>query len=184
MKTSRILIIALALLPVFAKAQDRYMTRNGHVTFLSETPMENIAADNNTASSVWDATSGSVELAVLIKAFEFEKALMQEHFNENYMESNKFPKATFKGKVTGVTADQLKKQGTYPAVVEGTLTMHGVPQPVKISATVVVDASGKVTASGDFTVKAEDYKIEIPKLVRKNVAEQIKVSVRLDYQKM
>jgi len=113
MKLHKNLLIALAILPTATFAQERYMTRTGHIAFHSETPVENIHADNRKVSSVWDVTTGAVEFAVLIKAFEFEKALMQEHFNENYMESNTYPKATFKGKVLGVAAEQLKKPGTY-----------------------------------------------------------------------
>ncbi len=184
MYTHKIIILALAMLPMAATAQERYMTRTGHIAFHSETPIENIHADNRKVSSVWDASTGAVEFAVLIKAFEFEKALMQEHFNENYMESNTFPKATFKGKVLGVGAEQLKKPGTYEGTVEGDLTMHGVTKPVKTKATVTVDANGTAKASADFSVKPEDHGIDIPGVVRKNIAERIQVMVRMDYTRM
>ncbi len=184
MNTSKNLLLALALLPLAATAQDRYMTRTGHIAFHAGTPVEDIDADNRKVSSVWDASTGAVEFAVLIKAFEFERALMQEHFNENYMESNTFPKSTFKGKIGGVTAEQLKKAGTYPVTVEGDLTMHGVTKPVKSTGTVVVDAAGVVKASSDFTVRTEDYGIEVPGVVREKIAKDIKVMVRMDYQKM
>ncbi len=177
------IVLASSLIALGAQAQDRYMTRTGYISFHSETPMETIHGDNRKVTSVWDATTGAVEFAVLIKAFEFKKALMQEHFNENYMESNTFPKANFKGKVTGVTAEQLKKPGTYDVVVEGELTMHGVTKPVKYKGTVTVDATG-VKANCDFGVKPGDYDIEIPSVVRDNIAEEIKVMVRMDYQKM
>ena len=184
MNTAKNLLLSLALLPLASVAQERYMTRTGHVAFHSETPIENIHADNRKVSSVWDVTTGAVEFAVLIKAFEFEKALMQEHFNENYMESNTFPKATFKGKVTGISAEQVKKVGTYDVIVEGELTMHGVARPMKGKGSVVVDAAGLVKAGSEFTVKPEDHGIAIPGVVRKNIAEQIQVIVRMDYQKM
>ena len=184
MNTAKNFLLALAMLPLATTAQDRYMTRTGHIAFHSETSLENIHADNRKVTSVWDVTSGSVEFAVLIKAFEFEKALMQEHFNENYMESNTFPKATFKGKVIGITAEQLKKAGTYDVIVEGELTMHGVARPLKSKASVTVDSAGAVAATADFNVKPEDHGIEIPGVVRKNIAEQIQVKVRMDYQKM
>lgn len=184
MKLHKNLLIALAILPTATFAQERYMTRTGHIAFHSETPVENIHADNRKVSSVWDVTTGAVEFAVLIKAFEFEKALMQEHFNENYMESNTYPKATFKGKVLGVASEQLKKPGTYEGTVEGDLTMHGVTKPVKMKATVTVDANGTAKASADFLVKPEDHGIAIPGVVRKNIAEQIKVMVRMDYTRM
>jgi hypothetical protein len=178
------LIILALLLPISVAAQERYMTRTGHIAFFSETPMENIEANNNKVTCVWDAGTEAIELAALIKAFEFEKALMQEHFNENYMESNTFPKATFKGKLSGVSAEQLKKPGTYPVELAGDLTIHGVTKPIKTSGTVEVDAKGAVKASCDLDVKPEDHGIGIPGVVRKSIAERIQVKVRLDLQKM
>ena len=167
-----------------AQAQERYFTRTGYIAFFSETPMENIEAHNYKVTSVWDASTGAVEFAALIKAFEFEKALMQEHFNENYMESNTFPKATFKGTFSGVTADQLKKPGTYTVEVKGDLTMHGVTKPVATTGTIVVDQEGKVKAESTFVVSPEDHEIEIPGMVRDKIAKEIQVQVRIDYQLM
>jgi polyisoprenoid-binding protein YceI len=183
-KNIRSLAAAALLAPAALMAQDRYACRTGDVSFFSSTPVENIEAHNHKATSVYDATTGNMEFAVLIKAFEFEKALMQEHFNENYMESNTYPKAIFKGKVTGVTAADLKKPGTYPVMVEGELTMHGVAKPRKEKATITVEPTGAVKASCDFVVKAEDHKITIPAVVRGQIAEEIQVKVRIDYQKM
>ena len=184
MNTYRSLVLASGFIALTATAQDRYMTRTGHISFHSETAVENIDAENSKVSSVWDATTGNVEFAVLIKAFEFKKALMQEHFNENYMESNTFPKATFKGKVSGITAEQVKKPGTYAVVVEGELTMHGVARPMKSTGTIVVDAAGVVKATSEFIIKPEDHGIKIPGMVRSNIAELIQVKVHMDYQKM
>jgi len=184
MRNLRILPIALLIAPVALSAQERLATRTGHISFLSETPMENIVGDNHKVTSVFDATTGAIEFAVLIKAFEFEKALMQEHFNENYMESNTFPKASFKGKVTGVGEDELKKEGTYLISAQGDLTIHGVARPVTIKGTFMVDAAGAVKATSDFTVNAEDHGIKIPGVVRDKIAKEIKVSVKLDYAKM
>ncbi len=184
MKHLKNLAFALALLPLAASAQDRYMTRNGHIAFFSATPMENIEGNNHKVTSVWDVTTGAMQFAVLIKAFEFEKALMQEHFNENYMESNTFPKAEFKGKLAGITAEQLKKAGTYEVSVTGDLTIHGVSKPVSAKGKVTVDAAGAITASSDLIVKPEDHGIKIPGVVRKNIAEEITVKVRMEYAKM
>lgn len=176
--------LAVCLLPLAASAQERYATRTGHIAFYSETPMENIEADNRKVTCVLDATSGAMEFAALIKAFEFDKALMQEHFNENYMESNTYPKATFKGKMAGASADDLKKPGTYPVTVEGDLTIHGVTKAVKHPGTLTVQKDGTVKAVSDFIVKPEDHAIKIPGVVRKNIAEEITVKVRLDLTKM
>ena len=180
----RKILLPLAALPLLVAAQDKYMTRTGHIEFHSSTPLENIDAVNAKVTSVWDASTGAVEFSVLIKAFAFEKALMQEHFNENYMESTTYPKAGFKGKVTGVSTEQLRTPGKYEVVVEGILTMHGVEKPMKSAGTVVVDANGTIQAISEFEVNPEDHGIKIPGMVRKNIAEQIQVKVRMDYQKM
>lgn len=184
MNTIKILFTAAVLAPAALTAQERYATRTGHVSFFSETSMENIDAHNYKATSVFDATTGAVELAVLMKAFEFEKALMQEHFNENYVESDKFPKAVFKGKVSGLPEGAIRKPGTYDVAVAGDLTMHGVTKPVSTKGTLTVDTTGVLKAAADFSIVPEDYDIEIPGAVRDNIAEQIQIKVRVDYQKM
>jgi polyisoprenoid-binding protein YceI len=176
--------LATALLPLVAQAQERYGSRTGNVSFYSNTPSENIEAHNHKAASVFDATSGALEFSVLIKAFEFEKALMQEHFNENYMESSTYPKAVFKGKVTGVTADDLKKPGKYDVTIEGELEMHGVKRKVTEKGHISVQPTGAVKAECDLVVKPEDHKILIPAVVREQIAKEIQVKVRIDYQKM
>ena len=184
MNTLRILPLALLMAPLSLCAQERFATRTGHIAFFSETSVENIEANNRKVTSVFDATTGAIEFAVLIKAFEFEKALMQEHFNENYMESNTFPKANFKGKVTGVGEDKLKKEGTYTVTAQGDLTVHGVSKSVSITGSFTVDAAGAVKATSEFMIVPEDHGIKIPGVVRKNIAEKIKVTVNLEYAKM
>ncbi|MCB9178627.1 MAG: YceI family protein [Flavobacteriales bacterium] len=184
MKNLDQLTFALALLPSTLSAQERFATRNGHINFYSSTPVENIEADNNKVTSVFDVASGAIEFAALIKAFEFEKALMQEHFNENYMESNTHPKANFKGKVSGFSAADAGKAGSYSVDVAGDLTIHGVTKPLTTKATFVVNADGTIKATSDFSVRPEDHGITIPGVVRKNIAEQIKVTVDLTYARM
>lgn len=185
MKTNHLLLAATLLLPFASDAQVRYSTRTGDVSFFSATPAENIEAANHKATSVFDVTSGQVEFSLLMKAFEFEKALMQEHFNENYMESNTYPKGTFKGKVTGISADDLAKPGMKEVTVEGDLTMHGVAQHRTFKGMVTIDPAGSaLKVSCDFVVKPEEHKITIPSLVRGQIAEEIQVKVRLDLKKM
>ena len=181
---TRNLSIPALLLPVVLSAQVRYATRTGETSFFSATPVENISAVNHKVASVFDVTSGAVELSMLMKAFEFEKALMQEHFNENYMESNTYPKGVFKGKVTGFTVDDLSKPGKHDVTLEGDLTMHGVTQHRTLKATVTVQPNGALHAECDLVVRPEEYKITIPNLVRGQIAEEIQVKVRIDYLKM
>jgi polyisoprenoid-binding protein YceI len=184
MNTLKNFLALAALLPLGLSAQDRFATKTGRITFFSETAVENIEATNDKVMSVLDATSGAVEFSLLIKGFAFEKALMQEHFNENYMESNTYPKALFKGKMSGLSADALKKPGTYDVTVAGDLTIHGVTKPVTHKGKVTVNADGSLKADSEFMVKPEDHNISVPGVVRKNIAEQIKVTVAMAYQKM
>jgi polyisoprenoid-binding protein YceI len=177
-------LIALVMVPLTTQAQQRFSTRTGHIAFFSQTPVENIEADNRKVSSVFDVTTGAIQFAVLIKAFEFEKALMQEHFNENYMESNTFPKAEFKGKVEGFGETELKQPGTYDVVVKGDLTIHGVTKPVTHNGTITVTPDGALKASSDLLVKPEDHDIKIPGVVRPKIADAITVKVRLDLARM
>jgi polyisoprenoid-binding protein YceI len=164
-----------------ALAQDKYFTKTGQISFYSSTPMEDIEAHNNQATSVLDAKTGKLEFALLMKAFKFQKALMEEHFNENYVESGKFPKAIFSGVITNLSGVDFKKDGTYKVNVKGNLTIHGVTKEVEVPATIIV-ANGVLKANATFNVSPEDYKIEIPKLVREKIAKQIKITVNMDYQ--
>ena len=179
MEPIRKIFILLAALPMLAAAQDRFGTRTGNISFFSSTPVEDIEANNHKVSCVLDAGTGAIQFAVLIKAFEFEKALMQEHFNENYMESNTFPKAEFKGRVDGFTAANAKTPGRYEVTATGDLTIHGVTKPVTQKGIIEVMKDGALKAESDFVVRPEDYDITIPSVVRKNIAEVITVKVRM-----
>ena len=177
-------ITCLLLLPAMLIAQERYATRTGHISFFSATPMENIEGNNHKVTCVIDATTGAIEFAALMKAFEFQKALMQEHFNENYVESQKFPKATFKGKLIGLPDGALQKPGIYDVHAEGDLTIHGVTRNVTEKAQVSVNPTGAVKAISTFHVKPEDHGIKIPGTVRANIAETMEVKVDIELQKM
>ena len=174
--------LALLLLPAIAYGQDRYATRAGEVSFFSHTPVEDIDAVNHKATCVADLSGGQIQVSMLIKAFEFEKALMQEHFNENYMESNTFPKGEFKGTIKGITAEDARKSGKFPVTLEGELTIHGVAQKRSIPGTIEVDATGALKAATEFIVKPADHGIKVPGGV--NVAEEISVKAALDLRKM
>jgi polyisoprenoid-binding protein YceI len=154
----------------------KYMTRTGKVSFFSATSLENIEAFNNEVASVLDAKTGDVVFQVPIKSFKFEKALMQEHFNENYMESDKYPKAEFKGKVTDISSVNFAKDGTYNVKTTGKLTMHGVTKDVTVPGTITVKGKD-VTTNTKFKVKTADYNISIPKLVEGKIAKEIEVTV-------
>ena len=106
------------------------MTKNGYIGFFSHTPMEDIKGDNNQVAGVLDISTGEMVFQALIKSFHFDRALMEEHFNENYMESDKFPKSSFKGKITNLSSVNFSKNGIYDVTVEGDLTIHDVTNKI------------------------------------------------------
>jgi hypothetical protein len=174
-------LIFLSTSGIAAFSQTVYMTRSGQISFFSKTPMENIEGTNNEVTSMLDAGKGDLVFAVLIKSFRFEKALMEEHFNENYMESTTYPKATFQGKIMNASTINFTKDGSYPATVEGDLTMHGVKQRQTASGTISV-SKGKISAVSTFTIKLADYKIERPSLVADKISETIEIRVNCQYE--
>jgi len=177
------LMLLALLLPVQWMTGQKYFSKTGKISFYSEASLEKIEAHNTSASTVIDIATGAVEWAVLIQGFTFEKSLMQEHFNENYMESAKYPKAKFKGQVDNLSAVQFNRDGTYTANVSGQLEMHGVTKPVTIPATVTVKG-GMISAKAKFNVTLADYNISIPKLVADNISKTVRVEVTADYQPM
>ncbi len=163
-----------------AVGQGTLGTRTGSVHFYSHSPIEDIEASNNQVSSKINTDNGEFAFLVPIKAFEFEKALMQEHFNENYLESDQFPNATFTGTITNIGALDLKQVGEYSLTFKGTMTIHGV----SLDFEQIVEAQvGKKTLFlvTEFYVNPEDYEIKIPAGKKDNIAESIKVSVKLQY---
>jgi hypothetical protein len=180
------LIITLALsVPFFGlhlNAQ-KYLTKNGHIKFFSETPIETIEAHNRQVNAALDSKTGDFVFKVLMKSFQFEKALMQEHFNENYVESHKFPNATFQGKVENLDQIDFSKGGTFDAMVDGDLTIHGVTRQVSEKGTFTVE-EGVVKGLCKFDVKPADYDIKIPKAVINNIAEVIEITVDVELNKL
>ncbi len=176
MKTIYTIIICF-LLANITHAQERYLTKNGSITFFSSAPMEDIKADNNQVLSIIDASNGNMAISILMKSFMFKKALMQEHFNENYVESDKYPKATFKGQI--LNFDTLKDTST-KAQVKGSLTIHGVSKEVTIEAN-ITKKSDTINVEGEFFVNVADFNIKIPAVVVNNIAKKIKVSFKLNH---
>jgi polyisoprenoid-binding protein YceI len=138
--------------------------------------MEDIDAKNKTVAAVLDTKTGALQFSALMKGFEFPKALMQEHFNENYIESDKYPKAEFKGSITNNQEINYAKDGTYPAQVSGKLTLHGVTKDITTTGTLKVDG-GKIDANSVFNVLASDFKIKIPAIVKDKISNSIKITV-------
>lgn len=170
-----IVCLLYAMQPVHAQ---RYKLTSGEISFYSEAPVEDIEATNKQIQSIFDAATGELAYIVKIKGFQFEKSLMQEHFNENYLESDKYPTATFEGKITDFSPEQPGKQ---QVTAKGTLTIHGLSHPVEIPG-VITKEGNMLKMNAEFPVKLADYDIEIPKIVFYNIAEVVDVTVNLTYQ--
>lgn len=168
--------LLLALLALQPLAAQKWYTKDAVVKFLSDTPLEKIDATSRNGTIVLDPSTWRVECKVLIKNFLFEKALMQEHFNENYMESSKYPSATFKGTLTNPSDVRLDRDGDYTAQLAGTLTMHGVDKPIQTAGKIAV-RGGTPTVSSTFDVSPADFKIPIPSVVSDKIAKSVKVTV-------
>lgn len=166
--------------PTALQAQDKYFTKDGTISFFSATSMEDIEAANNKVTSVMEKSTGKIEFAVLMKGFTFEKALMQEHFNENYVESDKFPKSTFKGTITDIANVNFAKDGVYNVTVSGDLTLHGVTKPVTAKGTIEVKGDN-LLAKSTFKILLSDHGIAIPAVVKDNISKSIEIRVSMPY---
>jgi hypothetical protein len=176
MKRLLVVIVAGLINLTSLMAQDKFFTKSGRISFVSKAPLENIDANHKSVTCVLDTKTGNMQFAVLMKGFEFEKALMQEHFNENYVESHKYPKAEFRGQIVNNSEINYASDGTYSAKVRGILTIHGETKEVETMGKVVVK-SGKLQAGAVFTILLSDYKIAIPKLVKDNVSNTVNITV-------
>ena len=177
MKKMSLVLLLVASLCMNSNAQ-KYFTKTGRIDFNATAPAspEKIEAVNRTVTCVVDAATGNLQFAVLIKGFTFERALMQEHFNENYLESDQFPKADFKGAITNNTSVNYTKDGSYPVTVKGKLTIHGETKDVEMSGKMQIQG-GKITATANFSVLLSDYKISVPGVVADKVSKTAKIDV-------
>lgn len=182
MKRSFFLIAVITLFASMSSiAQNKYFTKEGKAHFLSKAPLEQIEGTNRKVTSVMDISTGQIEFSVLMKAFEFEKALMQEHFNENYVESDKFPKATFKGNIENFDKINWTTDGTYPVKVTGKMTIHGVTKDITVPGTFEIKG-GKINGKSTFNILIKEYDIAIPNLVKEKVSESVSIDVDLNYE--
>ena len=167
----------LALIHPHMAYSQLYSTRAGFVGFYSKTALEDIKAENNQVYAIIDAGKQNLAFQLLLKGFVFTKELMQEHFNENYVESDKYPKASFSGAYTGNV--QLNKDGVYPVTVKGNLSLHNATKAVEVPATIEVK-NGHLLGQAEFKVKPEDFNISIPSVVRDKIDKEITVKVNID----
>lgn len=161
-------------------AQEKLVTRTGEVTFSSKTSIEDIEARNSQTASIFLVDKKTIAFNVLLRSFKFEKALMEEHFNEKYVHSDKFPAAKFKGVIQDDI--DLKKQNTYNDVtIDGEMQFHGVTKKIKVNASIIVNEDGSIEFASIFPIKLTDYQIEVPSLVKDKISPEIEVSVSTKY---
>jgi polyisoprenoid-binding protein YceI len=172
--------IALILGFVFNLSAQKYTTKTGKIMFESKTSLEDIKAENRKVVSVLDAVTGVMEFSLLMKGFDFPNQLMEDHFNESYAESTKFPKATFKGKITDMTKVDFKKDGIYKVEVKGKLTIKDVTKEISTIATIVIK-SGKIKSNAELNIKPKEYNFNIPATAEKKIAESLLVRIEMDY---
>lgn len=160
----------------------KYLTQSGTIKFFSSTPLEDIEAVNNQVSSVINLENGEMAFTLLMKAFVFEKSLMQEHFNEKYVESDKYPKASFKGTIKDFNKTQISEE-LVEFLVKGTLTIHGISKEIVINAK-LKKSGEKIIGASTFKVALADYKINVPSAVQDNIEKEIEVTVNMEYEKL
>ncbi|MBC7887789.1 MAG: YceI family protein [Ferruginibacter sp.] len=177
-----ILVIALVAATGAMFAQKK-TTTSGTVNFDATTSLDQLPkAENKTVIVAIDPKKGSVAFEVVMKNFTFGNPRIQEHFNgPRWLDSEKFPTATFKGNITNLAAIDFKKDGTYDADVAGDLTIHGVTKPVKTTGKIVV-AGKALSANADFSIKLEDYGVDGPQIAAGKISKEPKITVAADLQ--
>lgn len=161
---------------MMAGAQSTYYTKAGTIRFESKAPLENIEAIHRSVTSVLDASTGRVQFSVLMRGFEFHKSLMQQHFNENYVESDKYPKANFSGKVDDNQLISYSANGSYNVQAKGELTIHGVSRPVSVPGKLLVE-NGLITIQAQFAIILSEYNISIPALVKEKISKEVSIVI-------
>jgi hypothetical protein len=181
MKKTLLLSLALLFIANGLIAQ-KYITKEGEIEIFSETSLFTIEAKNQKVASILNAENGEIVVSTLVRSFKFHEALVGEHFNENYMESHKFPKSVFKGKIINFSSIDLNTDGTHNVTISGNLTLHGETNPVKSEGTVAVK-DGKISATTEFIVSLAQHKIKIEKNYKDRIKDEIKLIIHFDYAK-
>lgn len=175
---NKFLFLLIIPLLINKEQASKVIARQGNVSFFSYTSVENIQAENNQVLSIVDLSSGDIAVSILMNAFVFEKELMREHFNESYIESDIYPKATFEGKIIDFDS---KMENTQTRMVKGVFSMHGASKDIEIKVK-IENKNNKYIISGTFEAQVNDYKIKIPPLLKGNIAKTIKVEFKFEYE--
>jgi YceI-like domain len=166
---------------LICQAQEIYTAKNASVAFFAGTVMEDIDGKSKQIISFLNTKTGEVAVSIDNKSFKFKSNLMEEHFNENYMETEKYPKTEFKGKIDNVATINFTNPNFFDVTISGTLTTHGVSQPKTIQAR-LKNNNGVLEGTAKFSVVLEDHKIDRPKIVWQKLAEKIDITANLFYE--
>jgi polyisoprenoid-binding protein YceI len=180
LRTIVILLVISCVLISFNLRAQKFKSVSSTVHFYSDAPMEDIEATNPDGKSALDISSGQIVFSIPIKSFSFEKSLMQEHFNENYLESDKYPEATFNGKLSEFDP---AISGWQSAKATGVMNLHGMTQNLSVDGEIKIDEE-KIEIKAKFPITLKDYKIKIPKVVFYNIAEVVDVTITFKYEKI
>lgn len=184
MKYTKLLsALLLSMVCSLVTAQHKYLDKNGVILFeASEKLFEEVKAVNESVTAIFNDDTDEFAALALMQGFRFKNSLMQEHFNENYIESDSYPKATFKGKLLNFDNDLTA--GTEVKVsVKGTLSLHGVSKEIETELTIAKLDGNTLQLQGSFVVTPQDFNIEIPKIVRNKIAKEVRVQLEFKLQK-
>ena len=174
---SKIFILSFFLLSYISSPKEEFIERQGQVTFFSYTSVENIQATNNKVLSLFNPETGDIAVSILMRAFVFKKALMHEHFNESYVESDLYPKATFEGKI--VDFENIT-EGSQTKLIKGNFKLKNKTIPIAIKAK-IIKSNNSYAIEGEFDVLVSDYDINIPPILSPNISNKIDVSFNFNY---
>lgn len=175
----KLFMLVLFAASVNAFGQGKFISKNAYISFYSSTPLEDILGESNEAVSILNAETGEVGFQALMTTFHFKKALMEEHFNENFIESDKYPKSKFNGKINDFKKEMLSSPVS-DITITGQLSVHGVDKTITVPGTLGLE-NGNLVGTSKFMVVPEDYGITIPSLVRDKIGKQMEVTVKANY---
>ncbi|MCK5537098.1 MAG: YceI family protein [Bacteroidales bacterium] len=179
MKLKYVLLLVFSGLMINSFAQ-KHITKSGNIEIFSQTPLFTIEGVNKKVASILNTETGDIVASTLMRSFKFEEALVEEHFNENYAESHKFPKSTFKGKITDYKKIDFTKDGTHTITIEGKLLIHGATNYVKEQGVLTIK-DGNISAKTQFNVSLKAFEIQVEKAYEKAIKDEIELKIHFDF---